>query len=74
MRIKVDLESDALYFRLSEDSIKESEEISNGFIVDYDASGRVVGIEVLDVKEKFNLEDLTDLKLEIPTVLKAAKA
>jgi uncharacterized protein YuzE len=73
MRIKVDLESDALYFRLSEDLIEESEEISNGFIVDYDAGGRVIGIEVLDVKEKFNLEDLTDLKLEIPTVLKAVK-
>lgn len=71
MRIKIDLESDALYFRISEDTIEESEEISKGFIVDYDASGRVVGIEILNVKEKFKLEDLTGFKLEMPTVIKA---
>ena len=28
MKIKVDLESDALYFRISEDAIEESEEVS----------------------------------------------
>ncbi|KAF5422492.1 MAG: putative protein YuzE [Candidatus Methanocomedens sp.] len=71
MRIKVDLESDALYFRISEDVIEESEEINKGLIVDYDANGKVVGIEILNVKNKFKLEDLTGLKLEIPTVVKA---
>jgi len=74
MRIKIDLESDALYFRISEEPIEESEEINSGLIVDYDASGRVIGIEILDVKEKFKLEDLTGLKLEIPTVMNAAEA
>ncbi len=71
MRIKVDLESDALYFRISEDVIEESEEINKGLIVDYDANGKLVGIEILNVKNKFKLEDLTGLKLEIPTVVKA---
>lgn len=71
MRIKIDLESDALYFRISEDTIEESEEISKGLIVDYDADGKVVGIEILNVKEKFKMEDLTGLKLEMPTVAKA---
>ncbi len=28
MRIKLDLESDALYFRISEDQIEESEEVN----------------------------------------------
>jgi uncharacterized protein YuzE len=72
MRIKIDLESDTLYFRISEDPIEESEEINKGLIVDYDADGRVVGIEILNVKEKFKIEDLTALKLEMPTVAKAA--
>ncbi len=71
MRIKIDLESDALYFRISEDPIEESEEIRKGLIVDYAASGKVVGIEILDVKEKFKLEELMGLKLEMPTVAKA---
>jgi len=72
MRIKIDLESDTLYFRISEDQIEESKEINKGLIVDYDADGRVVGIEILNVKEKFKIEDLTALKLEMPTVAKAA--
>ncbi len=71
MRIKVDLESDALYFRISEDAIEESEEINKSLIVDYDANGKVVGIEILNIKNKFKLKDLTGLKLEIPTVGKA---
>ncbi len=71
MRIKIDLESDAFYFRISEDPIEESEEVSKGLIVDYDASGKVVGIEILNVKDKFKMEDLTGLKLEMPTVAKA---
>ncbi|MCX9013853.1 MAG: DUF2283 domain-containing protein [Candidatus Methanoperedens sp.] len=71
MRIKVDLESDALYFRISEDPIEESEEISKGLILDYDAKGKVIGIEILDVKGKFKIEDLTGLKLELPTIAKA---
>ncbi len=71
MRIKIDLESDALYFRISEDPIEESEEINKGIIVDYDNSGRVVGIEILNVKEKFKLEELMGLKLEIPAVATA---
>ena len=68
MKIKVDLESDALYFRISEDQIEESEEVSNGLVIDYNASGKVVGIEILNVKEKFKMEDLLGLKIEIPTV------
>ncbi|MDD5473179.1 MAG: DUF2283 domain-containing protein [Candidatus Methanoperedens sp.] len=72
MRIKIDLESDALYFRISEDPIEESEEIKKGLIVDYDVSGKVVGIEILNIKEKFKMEDLTGLKLEMPSVAKAA--
>jgi len=71
MRIKVDLESDALYFRISEDAIEESEEINDGLIVDYDVNGKVIGIEILNVKNKFKLEDLTGLKLELPTIRKA---
>ena len=35
MRVRVDLESDALYFRISEEEIEESEEISPGVILDY---------------------------------------
>jgi uncharacterized protein YuzE len=47
MRIKVDKESDALYFRLDDDEIVESEEVQPGIILDFDENGRVIGIEIL---------------------------
>lgn len=68
MRIKVDLESDALYFRLSEDEIEESEEVSKGIIIDYSRAGKVIGVEILNVKEKFTLDELSKLNVELPTV------
>lgn len=74
MRIKVDLESDALYFRICEASIDSSDEVDDGIVVDYDSEGKVVGIEILRLKERFKLEDLMDLKLELPTVVQSAQA
>ena len=68
MRIRVDLESDALYFRVSEEAIEESEEIAPGLVADYDHRGRVVGLEFLNVKERFTEEELSSLKVELPTV------
>jgi len=67
MRVKVDMESDALYFRLSEEEIVESEETSPGVILDYDEDGRVVGIEILNIKNQFSMEDLSNMKVELPT-------
>ena len=68
MRVKVDLESDALYFRLSEDEIEESEETSPGIIIDYNKDGKVVGIEILGIKDKFPLDELSHMKVELPTI------
>ncbi|MBM4065323.1 MAG: DUF2283 domain-containing protein [Planctomycetes bacterium] len=69
MRIKVDLESDALYFRLSEDDIEESEEVAKGVVVDFNKTGKVVGVEILNVKDNFTIEELSKLNVELPIVL-----
>jgi len=47
MRVRMDLESEALYFRISEDEIEESEVVLPGVILNYSKDGRVVGIEIL---------------------------
>ncbi len=47
MRPKIDKENDALYLRLDETTIVESEEVQPGIILDFDKNGRVVGIEIL---------------------------
>ena len=47
MRLKVDQKNDALYFRLDESAIVDSEEIKPGVILDYDANENVVGVGIL---------------------------
>ncbi len=47
MRLTVDKDNDTLYLRLDEAPVVESEEVHPGVILDFDDSGRVVGIEVL---------------------------
>jgi YD repeat-containing protein len=43
-------EDNAAYIRLSQEQIVESAEVSPDIVFDYDAQGRIVGIEVLDAK------------------------
>jgi uncharacterized protein YuzE len=52
MKLRIDREADALYLRLADAKIIESEEVAPGVIVDFDKRNRVVGVEVLDVSER----------------------
>lgn len=52
MKLVVHKEDDALYLRLDETPIIESEEVSDGIILDYNAEGKVVGIEVLYISQR----------------------
>jgi uncharacterized protein YuzE len=51
MRIQIDRNADAAYIRLSETAIAESEQVQSGIVLDFDASGEVVGIELLEVSQ-----------------------
>jgi uncharacterized protein YuzE len=42
-----DPEADAVFLRLADGAPKDSEEVSPGVTLDFDASGRVVAMEVL---------------------------
>ncbi len=64
MRLKVDLKNDALYFRLDESAIAESEEIRPGVILDYDANDNVVGIEIMGLSKRVPVEMLKILQFE----------
>jgi uncharacterized protein YuzE len=50
MRATYDSEANALFVRLSEGAIVESEELRPGLIVDFDKDGRIVGFEMLDAR------------------------
>jgi uncharacterized protein YuzE len=64
MKLKVDEKNDALYFRLDESAIVESEEVQAGVILDYDAEGNVVGIEILGLSKRVPAETLKTLQFE----------
>ncbi|WP_022723973.1 DUF2283 domain-containing protein [Rhodopseudomonas sp. B29] len=58
--IKYQAEDDAAYIRLSNDRIQESEEVAPNIIFDYDAEGRIVGIELLKAKALLSAELLAE--------------
>ena len=64
MKLKVDEKNDSLYFRLDESAIVESEEVQAGVILDYDANGNVVGIEILGLSKRIPAETLKTLQFE----------
>ena len=64
MKLIVDKESDAIYFRLDESSIIESEEVEPGIILDLNSYGKVVGIEMLSLSDRIKPEQLKVLQYE----------
>ncbi len=64
MRIHVDEQADALYLRLSESTVAESEEVQPGVVLDFDEDGRGVGIEILRMKELVPQSDLKRIQVE----------
>ena len=58
MRIRYSQEADAIYIRLKENKIVDSDEVSEGVVHDYDAKGNIVGIEILWVSEKADIGQL----------------
>ena len=64
MKLKIDKENDALYFRLDESAIVESEQVQPGIILDFDVNGRVVGMEMLQLSLRTEPEKLRVLQFE----------
>ena len=64
MKLQVDKEADALYLRLDDSPIVESEEVSPGVILDYNSANEVVGVELLHISKRSPGIVLSDLQLE----------
>ena len=62
MRVRIDKQTDALYFRLDERRIVESEEVRPGVIVDYDDKGQVIGVEFLDISKHAPQNELASIE------------
>ena len=64
MKLKVDEKSDALYLRLDDSEIIESEEVSPGVILDFNADNQVVGVEILRLSQRSSLLNTKELLFE----------
>mgnify|MGYP001597696855 FL=1 len=52
MKVKYDRDVDVLSIVLSDAPVEESDEDKPGVILDYDKSGNVVGLEILDASKR----------------------
>lgn len=67
MKLNYYPETDSLYIDLAERSSTESKEVSKGIVLDYDADGNLVGIDIDNASKKLELKKLVLNKLPIET-------
>ena len=65
MKVRYDRTADAVYFRLDDSPIVESEEVQPGVIVDFNRDNQVVGVEILGVRARAPHADLTQVQFEV---------
>lgn len=63
MRLNYYPETDSLYIDFAERSSAESREVSEGVVLDYDAEGNLVGIDIDNASKKLELKKLILNKL-----------
>lgn len=64
MRLTIDEETDALYLRLDDSEIVESEEVSPGIVLDFNERTSVVGVEILHLSERVPKASLREFKYQ----------
>ncbi|HEY4216853.1 MAG TPA: DUF2283 domain-containing protein [Gemmatimonadaceae bacterium] len=58
MKLAYHPDTDSLYIDLSENPSAESREVSEGIVLDYDAAGQLVGIDIDNASRKVQLQRL----------------
>ena len=58
MKLHYYQETDSLYIDLAERPSADSREIADGLVVDFDAEGRVVGIDIQHASQSLDLQTL----------------
>ena len=60
-----DEDADALYLRLDDSTIVDSEEVHPGIVLDFNADEQVVGIEILGLKRRVPTANLKQILVEV---------
>lgn len=64
MKLHFDRKADALYLRLNDSPIEESEEVSSGVVLDFNADKQVVAIEIRGLSKRGPNFDPSTFQLE----------
>ncbi len=65
MKLNYYPDTDSLYIELSEKTSVESQEITEGIVIDFDSEGNIIGIDVDNASKKLNLSELVVTKMPI---------
>jgi uncharacterized protein YuzE len=65
MRVQFDEQADAVYVRLDDSPIIESEEVHPGIVLDFNGANQVVGIEILRVKDRVPVASLKQIQFGV---------
>jgi uncharacterized protein YuzE len=70
MKLNYYKDTDSLYIDLSSKPSSESKEISEGIVLDYDAEGNIVGIDIDYASKKIDLKEiiLSKIPIEVETL------
>ena len=72
MKLNYYPETDSLYIDLSSKSSKESIEISEGIVIDYDDDGHITGIDIDNASHKIDLNEI--ILNKVPSQLQSITA
>lgn len=65
MNIEYDPQADALYLSMQKNkAVNKSKELEEGLVVDLDKNKKVIGLEILDVSKKFNLDQIFNFSIK----------
>ncbi len=64
MKLDYDQASDILSMLFSSSPVEESDEVKPGVILDYDAEGNVVGLEILDASRRMENPAAVELSVK----------
>ena len=72
MKLTIDKAADALYLDLSEGEIAETRQVAPGVMLDDDAEGKVLGIEMLSLSKRAGKIDLNSFLFQTQGVAASA--
>ena len=67
MKLQYYPETDSLYIDLNSNPSADSREIADGLVIDFDAEGNIVGIDVNHASKKLDLRTLEAVALPLST-------